>query len=354
MNAPTRNWLQVFDSSPNGPLTALDDRIYATFMVEPAVRSLSLSTGAVRWERRSEVCIQGGVDTDGERLYYGDDGGRLYALDRETGEQRWVAESDGADDYLDPAHQPADHDGMPLRMLALFSDAGQFAASPTVSGDCVFAGSFDEAVYAFDTASGARRWTASIDGRVWDAPAVADDTVYVVTNGGTVFSLDASDGTERWQATFDEKLYAKPLVVRETVWITSDRASSLVGLDAETGDRCLETPRDVRACALTYDADRALVYAPESERITAVDVDRGGAIAWEATFSCRRSTPPVVVDDLVLVAGGTEAGTVLAVEATTGEKRWEIAVPGPIHALEYTDEGLLVGDGKGGLSCYEL
>jgi len=75
--------------------------------------------------------------------------------------------------------------------------------SPVVVNETVFAGAWDNKVYAFDAADGKVKWEVETDGegRIEAPPAVYGDTVYVGNTDGYLYALNASDGSETWRTT---------------------------------------------------------------------------------------------------------------------------------------------------------
>ncbi|MDE2481970.1 MAG: PQQ-binding-like beta-propeller repeat protein [bacterium] len=69
------------------PLVA-DGRLYVGSSVEPVMHALDAATGRVLWERRVRGAVKGGAVTVDGKLYFGDLGGVLWALDARTGAVR--------------------------------------------------------------------------------------------------------------------------------------------------------------------------------------------------------------------------------------------------------------------------
>ncbi|MCC6160363.1 MAG: PQQ-like beta-propeller repeat protein [Deltaproteobacteria bacterium] len=77
---------------------------------------------------------------------------------------------------------------------------GPVAGSPAISDDgaTVYVGSFDGHVHAYDTATGALRWSFAARDHFYASPALAEDgTIVIGSADGTMYALDP-DGTLRW------------------------------------------------------------------------------------------------------------------------------------------------------------
>lgn len=68
-----------------------------------------------------------------------------------------------------------------------------------VADGLVLTGCNDGKLYAFDAASGRRRWTYSTNGPVQSSPSVADGIVYFGSWDGFLYALDVADGRLCWK-----------------------------------------------------------------------------------------------------------------------------------------------------------
>ena len=119
-------------------------------------------------------------------VYIGSWDSYLYAIDAESGQQKWAFKS-GEDNNV-------------------HNQVG-FQSSPTVVDGTVYVGCRDAHVYAIDAATGKKRWDYPTS-KSWvnGTPAVRDGTVYVGTSDSSrLLALDARTGRLRFN--FDAKAY---------------------------------------------------------------------------------------------------------------------------------------------------
>lgn len=360
---PARRWTTLLDAAPDGRLAVGDDRIYAaSTLTDPRTYALSLSTGELLWERPSEYSIQGGMALADDLVVYGDDGGTLYGVARATGEERWTHESDSAGAFLDPDSRGSLPEGAGLQLMAMFSEAGQFVGTPRIVDGTVLAGTFDGDLYAVDAATGDRQWGVELSGgfSIGVRPAVCGDTVVAASTEGAVVGLDRRTGDHVWEATIDGGVYGSPVVLDGTVVLTPARETPVYGFDVATGTkRRVGDPEPVAESRLgdpvpthiSVDPTETVLYLLGSQEVTALEPD--GTVAWQRAVECRPGVQPVVVEDLLVVGGDTDAPQVLGLEAATGEPVFELPVDNYVSALEHCSAGLLVGDGDQSLHLYE-
>ena len=71
-------------------------------------------------------------------------------------------------------------------------------ASVTVTAPLVYVASFDNNLYALDTATGTQRWVFRADTSIQSSPVVAYGMVYIGSNDNKLYAIDATTGQKRW------------------------------------------------------------------------------------------------------------------------------------------------------------
>jgi outer membrane protein assembly factor BamB len=299
---------------------ALGDRVYRSAVVSAPteagpvgstfVEALDAGTGRRLWRTELDVF---GAPAATERLVYvtvsgwvGDADGpttsALVALDAETGDEAWRARTGNL--------------------------VGAMATSPIVHGDTVYVADPDGIVYAHDARTGARRWTATAsrsDGAlslpdVWTptasgsgALAVGDGMAYVVNGAGVLVALDAATGDERWRVAVPERFRIAPdLVVPAAV-------AETVVLRIRGVDESSAGP-----------APTSIVAALEAAT---------GATRWEERGTLGFGEVAVGGALVLVPRPGDGAGSLVALDVKSGERRWEVTGPrGAFVALSVGDD----------------
>jgi outer membrane protein assembly factor BamB len=97
---------------------------------------------------------------------------------------------------------------------------------PAVANGVVYVGSEDQSVYAFDAATGAKRWSFATTGQiVRSSPAVAGGTLYIGSDDTKLYALDAASGTSRWVYQTAGKVRSSPVVANGVVYVGSGDAN---------------------------------------------------------------------------------------------------------------------------------
>ncbi|HKG94730.1 MAG TPA: PQQ-binding-like beta-propeller repeat protein [Gemmatimonadaceae bacterium] len=350
--------------------------------------------GGLLWRAQTGGPVRSSPTVAGDAVYVGSGDGRLYALDRLTGEERWrydagsaVASSAAvAGDAVfltatdGSVHAVDRRTGRARWRVATGADAAlpwgregfdYYGSSPVVAGGLVVAGSGDGSLYALDAATGRRRWRFRTGGRVRSSPAVADGVVYVGSFDGHVYAVDLATGAERWRyATegvalesarfgYDRRsVQSSPALGDSGALYVGSRDGHLYALDARRGTLRWKVAHDETSWSIASPAllDSAVIDASSDAHFIHAVRARDGAELW-------RVDAPTTVWSSPAVAGGSAApvayvgvghyaggggGAVLALDGATGRELWRYLTGAPVLSSPAVAGGVLyVGAGDG-------
>jgi outer membrane protein assembly factor BamB len=178
------------------------------------LRAIDIATASSDWG----FDTVGRVDTtptvvDGT-VYASSQGGRVYAVDAESGTERWQYEVDTYPDLRCP---------------------------PVVADGVAYVGTPDNKLLALNADSGERLWQAPVDGEQHEngvpaAPALVDGTLYVPTKVGTLHALSTDGGTEQWTFDTGDDWVAAPSVLNGTVYVATS-GNQVYAVDAASGEQ---------------------------------------------------------------------------------------------------------------------
>ena len=226
------------------------------------------------------VVYFGGIDEDFGTGAHGEVGVKdvhLYAVDAQTGQERWR-----------------------------FATEGSVFSSPAVADDIVYFGSADAGFYAVGAASGAQLWRFGAEGPIASSPVVADDAVYFTDRDGYLYALDAATGQELWRFRISEReftaegwdswdagTWSSPAVVDGTVF-TGSSDGHVYAVDAVTGAEKwrFKTRGDVWVAPAV--ANGIVYFGSYDTHLYAVDAATGAEV-WRYKTPYRiRSSPAVI------------------------------------------------------------
>jgi outer membrane protein assembly factor BamB len=211
--------------------------------------ALEAATGAERWRYTAGARIRTTPAVSDGTVMFGDSAGIFHALNLADGRERWRFETAGhgltAHDVGFDRRQiyssAAVHEGVvyfgsrdaQLYALDLQSGAERWRSndggsawvisSPAVTGGRVYsARSSSGNVRALDPADGSEVWRLASGAAVFSSPVVVGDLLYVGNGAGWLLAIDRADGTVRWRYRTGGGIWATPLVADGRLYIGSD------------------------------------------------------------------------------------------------------------------------------------
>lgn len=283
----------------------------------------------------------------GENRVYAAAGGRVAALDRAAGRERWTVDGGSPvalrDDalYAAPGDQGAGRDDpRTLRALDPASGEERWTATTEAGGTTLsiaadvllFGGEFG--LESFDPSTGRRRWVGSTfreavplvhDGRLYAASGLFDGAVGRYRPRRLTDPLTGTPPTLAWRA--DRETTATGLTAARDAVVAGFRAEAgegdaLVCFDRGSGEirwsEAAPAGDAVEVRALATDGDACVAGIRGTGRVVSRRLD-DGSVRWR--FPPRgRVTDLVGVGEAVIV--GLSTGTVLALDAADGSERW--------------------------------
>jgi outer membrane protein assembly factor BamB len=262
-------------------------------------------------------------------------GGRLVAVDLSSGAVRWATDlatpwapdvDDGllvvaADELLTALDTRT---GRPSWRVPV---AGGFSAAPFIENGWVVAVSRGGDVLMIRGADGYVLWTRSLGAPASARPVATATGVYVPLGDGRVVALDLTTGAPRWERA----LGGRPgdLLVLDDLLFAGADDKHFYSLDTDDGDvRWRQRVGGRPAGAAAVDA-RRVYYVALDNILWAFDRGNGGR-KWHEPLPVRPSGGPLVVGDMVFVAG--VAAEVLAYRADTGASAGKSSAPADLAA----------------------
>lgn len=273
--------------------------------VRPALR--------FRYRARGRVTGQAVIGPDGS-VYVGDHGRYVHAISP-TGEPRWTAHA-----------------------------FGPIWSAPAIADGVVFVGSDADAFFAFDSADGSVRWRLRADGDADGSVAFAPDGTLRFTGGRDLYSVTPS-GEVRW------RFRARRPFLISTPAIDEDGTAYVGAIDhfmyavAADGRMRWEyrTQGEISSSPVIGD-DATIYFGSDDEHVYALT--RDGALRWRTHVDGYVRAPVALGrDGSVIAAVYGPATRLVALDAATGEPRWDFPVGGPRSAEAGIASGPLVDAG---------
>ncbi len=263
--------------------------------------------GTLAWDFRAGGAVTSSPILAGDLVLFGSRGGKLYALDRETGETVWTASGPSG-----IGSSPAVGEGRVYfgeyggAVAAVSLDSGtvlwrqetgaRIVSSPFFFEGRIYVGSHNRFLYALDAETGDVIWRFLTGGVVWSSPAVTGDLVLFGSWDGILYALDRENGKEAWRYDTGGRVYSSPVVQGNEVYIGTEKGE-LLRLVTESGDS-----------------------------------------VWSAAVGGPIHSSPAITDDRVVF--GCEDGSVYCVYRETGEILWSFPTGGRVPSSPFARSGI--------------
>ncbi|MDQ0272726.1 carboxypeptidase regulatory-like domain-containing protein [Cytobacillus purgationiresistens] len=204
-------------------------------------------------------------------------------------------------------------------------------SSPVVDGNTIVTATDQGRVQAYNLDSGEEKWVFNTGSINRSTPTIAEGLVFVT--GGSdkrLYALDVNSGVIRWQKSLETMpIYETPLYEDGTLYISSNTAgqTTVSALEAKTG----EVKWTTAVAGGTYfgaalAGDSLILGSFEGGTLHALS-KLDGSKGW--TFKAIGAgqgfaSHPVIVEDTVYAfsTNFVSAGTLWAIDLSTGEERW--------------------------------
>jgi outer membrane protein assembly factor BamB len=300
---------------------------------------------AVEWKYTS-TAFPGNLSSpavSADSVYFAS-GGRVYAVNLQTGGLKWRYPYDGympaavtntlvlsGDTLLIPAgdglYAVNTSDGK-LKYPAFKLNKGGVATTPIVIGDNVYFGSREGKLYGLnvqtgDPIGGAYKRGLTVGDFAGDMTG-SEGTLYFITTDSVLHAVDAAAGAQRWVRPYNGiSGLVTPIVAGESLYIASGQ--SLTVWRTTTGQVRWQrtTQRDVSAPP-AVDSDGNIYVVTSDRGVYALDPLNKPIWKKPPHTDYEVDTQPVVSNDLVIV--GTTAGGIYAYDRVTGDLKWNYAI----------------------------
>ena len=184
---------EAFDPSLEYPR-----RGYGTNAVYPNVKTI--------WKRQDNSDIGAGAVMVGDRVYYSNIAGIIYALDAVNGEVVWS-----------------------------YTTNGKVFSTPAVSGRYLVVGSSDNNIYCLDARNGDKIWSYECNKSVLGSPSICGGKVFIGASDNCFRALDLKSGKLLWNyEKIKGFIEAKPFADKEQV-VIGDWANTLYSFNPSNG-----------------------------------------------------------------------------------------------------------------------
>lgn len=316
---------------------------------------MQISTPTVKWVFKTNRGIYSRPVVAEDLVYFGSAPGGLYALDRQSGQQRWHFAADNSVDS-DPVitrekvyfgtYGGAVHglDYLTGREIWQYQpEAYGMLPCPTISDNtmyvagCIWAGVNNELI-AIDLAASTEKWRYRPEQPVLWRPALAGKPAFVTTSKGSLQAIDANTTEVRWTFQVPNVEFTPAEVSGGEVYVRGSDGN-FYAVDIRTGQekwRIFTQPQNGVPVPMTLTDNVA--YFGVRNYLYVVDV-RNHELLWQYRLDQNIMTAPAVANGVVYV--GTRNGPLYALDMTARREKWRFEAGGDVISTPVVVDGVV-------------
>lgn len=278
-----------------------------------------------------------------DKVFVGDDLGRLTAYALKNGKKLWSFQSGKR-----IVGTPAVSEGIVVfgsadcKIYGLDAQNGNLlwtveAAEPvlgavTIENGIAYIGASDHTFRAVNIRTGEVKWAfAGVRGYIETKPLVTDNKVIFGAWDNTLYALNKADGKELWKWTGGlTRMHFSPAAVWPVaadgkVFIT-DPQRAMTAIDIETGNTVWRTFQSMVRETIGLSEDKERIYSKTMNDSIVCYSTKGNQPhkLWASNVGfCYEHAPSMQVEKNGVVFGSTKEGLIFALEAATGKVLWK-------------------------------
>jgi len=218
-------------------------------------------------------------------------------------------------------------------------------SSPAVHQGIVYAGAYDNNLYAIKADNGEFLWKYATEGGIASSPCVYEGRVFFGSSDRLLYALNAETGRISWTCPTQGSLWSSPKAAFDHVFFGSDDRH-LYAANIHSGRVAWKYETDGQVRSSPAVGGDAIYAGCEGGVVHAVDIS--GQLRWR--FRARRgvTSSPAITKDTVYV--GCQDWYVYGLDIRSGYPIWRYRTGGPVVSSPAVDEGLVfIGSTDGDL-----
>jgi outer membrane protein assembly factor BamB len=286
--------------------------------------AVDAETGVQKWKYVTQGPVPSSPAVTGGMLYFPSYDGKFYALNAKTGRLKWKFTTAGERRF-----EAKGIHGLQPKNQTIPDPWDLYLSSPVVVNGGVYFGSGDGNLYALDAETGELRWKFQTGDVVHSSPAFDSGTLYVGSWDSYLYAVDAATGHEKWRfkGGDDPQIHnqvgfqSSPTVVHGVVYVGC-RDSNVYAVDAASGKEKWRFNNEFSWVITSpmVAKDKVIFATSDSSLFHMVDVTTGKSAVRQQLKAFVFASPSVAGDVVYL---GVLNGTLEARDLTTGELLWE-------------------------------
>lgn len=302
------------------------------------------------------------LSQDNNLLYTTSSDGRVYALDRNSGNGVWIFEAGGpflsgpvlkANKLLVGCANGSLYALHPVegRVLWRYPIQSALIATPCVVQDSLIVTTAAGKVLSLDVHQGLLNWQYQCDGPIVSSPQCSGNVVVVTSKSGSILALALNNGVLKWKYVTQGAIIASPAVSSDSVYV-GGQDGSFYALDMEAGKLIWYYATDKPIISRGVIAFTSVLFCGQDRWLYCCE-KYDGRLMWKSAVRGRVTAGLSTSGNTVQVV--SREGLIQAFNSRSGELKWQLETGRRLEAPPLvTHESLYVGTVEGELMACSL
>jgi len=215
--------------------------------------------------------------------------------------------------------------GSEVKPIWVFRFEDEVRGSPLVANGVVYAGVYDNNLYAVNALDGKLLWKYATDGGLPGSPAINQDIVFIGSEDKRLHAVSAKSGRVQWTYYTEGPIRASPRVAEGHVFIGSDDVY-LHAVNIVSGRRAWRAQAVAAVRCRPAVSNNLIYFGCESGEFYCLDFS--GEQKWRFKAKRALTSSPLLFNGNIYV--GSVDNMVYALEATSGWAVWKFRTNKPV------------------------
>lgn len=230
-----------------------------------------------------------------------------------------------------------------------FACEDEIRGAPACADGLVYAGSYDNNLYAINAATGSFAWKYATDGGVVTRPAVHDGSLYFGSEDHRLHVITANTGRINWTYYTDGPVRSSPTLAEGHAFFGSDDGC-LHAVNQMTGRRAWKFDSGAPVRSTPFVSSDQIYFGNEAGEL--ISLGFSGSLKWRFNAKRAVTSSPVVHEGVVYF--GSVDSTLYALDARTGWVIWRYRLGKPsISTPCFAENYIFTGAADGIIYCLD-
>jgi outer membrane protein assembly factor BamB len=228
------------------------------------------------------------------------------------------------------------------------TDGGIVSRPAVFEGNVVF-GSEDKNVHVISARTGKVVWTYHTEGKVRSSPRIAEGHIFIGSDDNALHAINANTGRSIWKFETSDYIHSTPFVTSDLIYVGNE-SGDFYALDFRGEMKWrFQAKRSITSSPIA--TPQAVYFASLDSTLYALDAKNGWVI-WKFRLGKGTISSPALADDFIFI--GAADGFIYCVDIHTSKEVWRFRTDNQVSSSPVIfKDSLYCGSTDGSIYCLE-